>query len=112
MRHASVSGTYHGQSVRPSVIISDFHSVSVSEPHKAPRRHCGGRHGGRQQKKLPDMGSDMVADMEVDKVADKVANMVADKVANMVADMEVDKVRDGKSGRRCRQVCAIFLSWC
>ena len=46
----------------------------------------------------------MVADMEVDKVADK--------VANMVADMEVDKVRDGKSGRRCRQVCAIFLSWC
>ena len=20
--------------------------------------------------------------------------------------------RDGKSGRRCRHVCAIFLSWC
>ena len=33
------------QVVRRSVILSDFHSVSVPETSK--RRHCGGRHGGR-----------------------------------------------------------------
>ena len=38
-------------SVRPSFILSYFHSVSVSEPsqfvsHKASRRHYGGRDGG------------------------------------------------------------------
>ena len=39
-----VSSTYSGQSVR-SFRISIL-SASLS-PHKASRRHCGGRHGGR-----------------------------------------------------------------
>ena len=35
-------------SVRPSVILSDFHSQAASlTPHKASRRHCGQHKGGR-----------------------------------------------------------------
>ena len=42
-------------SVRRSLILSDFHSVSVSEP--------------SQRVEMTDMEVDMVADMEIDKVA-------------------------------------------
>ena len=56
-RHASVSSTYHGQSVRPSVIrksvspyCPSYFRISILSaslrPHKALRRHCGGQHGG------------------------------------------------------------------
>ena len=72
LRYESVSSTYPGQSVvrpsfvRLSVILSDFHSVSVSEPSQSV-----------------DMVADMVANMEVHMVANMKADMVADTVANM-----------------------------
>ena len=67
-RHASVFSTYLGHLVSPSVgwfvILSDFHSVSVSQHSQSV---------------------DIV-------VADMVADMAADMELHMVADIEVDKV--------------------
>ena len=51
------------------MILSDFHSVSVSEPVVA------------------DMVADMVADIVVDMVADIVVDMVADIVVDIMADL-------------------------
>ena len=51
-RHASVSSTYPGQSVRPYVRKWYFRISILSaslRPHKALRRHCGSRHGGWQK---------------------------------------------------------------
>ena len=67
-RCASVSSTYPGTSVRPSVvhpsvILSDFHSVSVFETSQSVAAM------------VADMEMHMVADMEVNKVA----GMAADK---------------------------------
>ena len=52
--------------VRPSLIVSDFHSIRVSETR-------------RDDIAVADMEVDMVANMEVDKVANKVTTMVADE---------------------------------
>ena len=51
--------------ISSSVILSDFHSVSVSEP--------------SQRVEMTDMEVDMVADMEIDRVA----AMEVEKVADM-----------------------------
>ena len=56
----------HPYYVSSSVILSDFHSVSVTEP--------------SQRVEMTDMEVDMVADMEVDKVANMEVNMVADSL--------------------------------
>ena len=55
------------------MILSDFHSVSVTEP--------------SQRVEMTNMEVDMVADMEVDKVANMEVNMVANMEVNMVADI-------------------------
>ena len=67
---ASLAPTPVRLSVRESITLSDFHSVSVSETSQR-----------RDDIVVADMVAEMVANMEVDKVADKVANMVADVVA-------------------------------
>ena len=52
-RHTSVSSTYSGQSVGPWYFRISILSASLS-PHKASRRHCGGRHRfGTQKVNLP-----------------------------------------------------------
>ena len=57
-RHASVSSNYPGQSVGPSITLSDFHSVSVSETSHSVNRQ-------------DDIAvADMVADIELDMVVD------------------------------------------
>ena len=58
--------------VSSSLILSDFHSVSVSEP--------------SQRVEMTDMEVEMLADMEVDKVA----NMEVDLVADIVADININ----------------------
>ena len=69
-RHASVSSTYPGQSVRrPSVKIFGF---PFCQRHWDLTKR-------RDNIAVADMEVDMVANMEVDKVANKVTTMVADE---------------------------------
>ena len=55
--------------VSSSLILSDFHSVSVSEP--------------SQRVEMTDMEVEMLADMEVDKVANMEVEMVADSLFSL-----------------------------
>ena len=73
-RCASISSTYPGL----SVILLDFHSVSVSETSQTRRNHIV----------MADMAAEMVANMVADMVADMVANMVA----HIVDDQKVYKI--------------------
>ena len=53
-------------------IVSDFHSVSVSETSQKRRDDIA----------VADMVADMAAGMEVDKVADKIDDIMADMAAD------------------------------
>ena len=77
---ASISSTYPGTFVCPLVSLSDFHSVSVSEPFSVKMSLWW----------LTWWPTQIKVDMVVNKEVDKVADMEVD----MVADMEVDKVSD------------------
>ena len=74
-RHASVSSTYPGPSVRQSIPFCQ-------------------RLWALTKHRDDIVVADMAADMEVDKLADKVADMVTDlevdMVADVVANMELD----------------------
>ena len=76
-RHASVSNTYPGQSIRPSVSPSSVRDTLGFPFCQRP-----------WDLTVADMVADMAADMEVHMVAD----MEVDKVADMVADMFADIV--------------------
>ena len=75
-RHASVSSTYPGQSVRPYVVVhNSFWFPFCQRLWDLTKR--------RDDIAVTDMEVDMVVDMEMDMVADKVADMEVDKVAEM-----------------------------
>ena len=76
--------------VSSSLILSDFHSVSVSEPSQRVEMT------DMEVDMVADMELDMVADMEIDKAADIEVNMVADMVA--MADINIDIQFDEKLG--------------
>ena len=77
-RCASTSSTYPCQFVR-RFVRSSYFRISLS-PHKASRRHCGGRHGGTHGGWHGGGQGDRqdgrhVGDMEVDKADDMTADI-------------------------------------
>ena len=78
-RHASVSSTYPGQSVRPYVVVhNSFWFPFCQRLWDLTKR--------RDDIAVTDMEVDMVVDMEVNMVADMAVDKVANKVTDMVAD--------------------------
>ena len=78
-RHASVSSTYPGQSVRPYVVVhNSFWFPFCQRLWDLTKR--------RDDIAVTDMEVDMVVDMEVNMVPDMAVDKVANKVTDMVAD--------------------------
>ena len=67
-------------SVRKSITLSDFHSVSRADSAEKADSALTKRRG---EIVVADMVADMAADMEVHMVASMVADMVADRVADI-----------------------------
>ena len=78
-RHASVSSTYPGQSVRPYVVVhNSFWFPFCQRLWDLTKR--------RDDIAVTDTEVDMVVDMEVNMVPDMAVDKVANKVTDMVAD--------------------------